>query len=266
MQGCRHARLRTPHARAAGRSTDGMGTTIFAEMSALALATGLGQPRPGLPRHRRSGRGRRGRDRRHPRRGTTSTPRARASPTCAWRSPSTSNGSMAWLSTLTPRSWSPRVRPRRSPRRCSAWSTPATRWSRSSRSTTPTRLHRDGRWAQGAGDAARARLPSGRRPAARRGDRPHPADPAQHAAQPDRHGADPDELQAVADLAIERDLLVVTDEVYEHMTYDVAHRPDCHAAGHGERTLPSARPARRSRSPDGRSAGRPVRHRWCARC
>src|SRR4051812_7776587 len=34
-----------------------------------------------------------------------------------------------------------------------------------------------------------------------------------------------DELQAVADLAVERDLVVVTDEVYEHMAYDVAHVP-----------------------------------------
>jgi signal transduction histidine kinase len=33
------------------------------------------------------------------------------------------------------------------------------------------------------------------------------------------------ELAAVADLAVERDLVVVTDEVYEHMTYDVVHRP-----------------------------------------
>ena len=38
---------------------------------------------------------------------------------------------------------------------------------------------------------AGARLPARRRPAACRGQRPHPADPAQHAAQPDRHGADP---------------------------------------------------------------------------
>ncbi|MGZ4610065.1 MAG: pyridoxal phosphate-dependent aminotransferase [Actinomycetes bacterium] len=47
----------------------------------------------------------------------------------------------------------------------------------------------------------------------------------------------PDELQAVADLAIERDLLVVTDEVYEHMTYDVAHLPLASLPGMAERTL-----------------------------
>jgi N-succinyldiaminopimelate aminotransferase len=46
-----------------------------------------------------------------------------------------------------------------------------------------------------------------------------------------------DELQAVADLAIERDLLVVTDEVYEHMAYDVAHVPIATLPGMAERTL-----------------------------
>jgi N-succinyldiaminopimelate aminotransferase len=46
-----------------------------------------------------------------------------------------------------------------------------------------------------------------------------------------------DELQAVADLAIERDLIVVTDEVYEHMAYDVAHVPIATLPGMAERTL-----------------------------
>jgi N-succinyldiaminopimelate aminotransferase len=45
------------------------------------------------------------------------------------------------------------------------------------------------------------------------------------------------ELAAVADLAVERDLVVVTDEVYEHMTYDVAHRPLATLPGMLERTL-----------------------------
>jgi N-succinyldiaminopimelate aminotransferase len=45
------------------------------------------------------------------------------------------------------------------------------------------------------------------------------------------------ELQAVADLAIERDLLVVIDEVYEHMAYDVAHVPLSTFPGMAERTL-----------------------------
>ena len=45
------------------------------------------------------------------------------------------------------------------------------------------------------------------------------------------------ELAAVADLAVERDLLVVTDEVYEHMAYDGEHRPIATLPGMRERTL-----------------------------
>jgi N-succinyldiaminopimelate aminotransferase len=45
------------------------------------------------------------------------------------------------------------------------------------------------------------------------------------------------ELSAVAALAVERDVLVVTDEVYEHMTYDGAHRPLATYPGMRERTL-----------------------------
>jgi len=46
-----------------------------------------------------------------------------------------------------------------------------------------------------------------------------------------------DELQAVADLATERNLIVVTDEVYEHMTYDVEHVPLATLPGMADRTL-----------------------------
>ena len=45
------------------------------------------------------------------------------------------------------------------------------------------------------------------------------------------------ELQAVADAAIEHDLLVVTDEVYEHLTFGVAHVPIATLPGMWERTL-----------------------------
>jgi N-succinyldiaminopimelate aminotransferase len=45
------------------------------------------------------------------------------------------------------------------------------------------------------------------------------------------------ELAAVAALAVERDLLVVTDEVYEHMSFDIAHRPLATYPGMAERTL-----------------------------
>ncbi len=45
------------------------------------------------------------------------------------------------------------------------------------------------------------------------------------------------ELQAVADVAIEHDLIVVTDEVYEHLVYDGLHTPISTLPGMWERTL-----------------------------
>jgi N-succinyldiaminopimelate aminotransferase len=45
------------------------------------------------------------------------------------------------------------------------------------------------------------------------------------------------ELAGIADLAVDRDLIVVTDEVYEHMTYDVAHLPLASFPGMAQRTL-----------------------------
>jgi N-succinyldiaminopimelate aminotransferase len=45
------------------------------------------------------------------------------------------------------------------------------------------------------------------------------------------------ELQAVADVAIEHDLTVVTDEVYEHLTFGVPHTPLSTLPGMAERTL-----------------------------
>ncbi|MGD9961575.1 pyridoxal phosphate-dependent aminotransferase [Nocardioides sp.] len=45
------------------------------------------------------------------------------------------------------------------------------------------------------------------------------------------------ELEAVAALAIAHDLVVITDEVYEHLTYDVEHVPLCTLPGMAERTL-----------------------------
>lgn len=48
----------------------------------------------------------------------------------------------------------------------------------------------------------------------------------------------PAELAAIAELAVERDLLVVTDEVYEHLTYDGhAHVPIVSLPGMRERTV-----------------------------
>ncbi|MGW4239817.1 pyridoxal phosphate-dependent aminotransferase [Streptomyces sp. NPDC004749] len=45
------------------------------------------------------------------------------------------------------------------------------------------------------------------------------------------------ELAAVAELAVERDLLVVTDEVYEHLVYDGEHTPLASFPGMRERTV-----------------------------
>ncbi len=48
----------------------------------------------------------------------------------------------------------------------------------------------------------------------------------------------PEELQAIADLAIEHDLVVVTDEVYEHLVFDGhRHVPLCTLPGMFERTV-----------------------------
>ena len=46
-----------------------------------------------------------------------------------------------------------------------------------------------------------------------------------------------DELEAVADVAREHDLVVITDEVYEHLVYDGEHIPIASLPGMAERTL-----------------------------
>ncbi len=46
-----------------------------------------------------------------------------------------------------------------------------------------------------------------------------------------------DELRAVADVAIEHDLVVITDEVYEHLVYGVEHVPIATLPGMADRTL-----------------------------
>jgi N-succinyldiaminopimelate aminotransferase len=47
----------------------------------------------------------------------------------------------------------------------------------------------------------------------------------------------PAELEAVARVAVEHDLLVVSDEVYEHLTFDLPHTPIATLPGMAERTL-----------------------------
>ncbi len=46
-----------------------------------------------------------------------------------------------------------------------------------------------------------------------------------------------DELDAVAALCVKHDLIAVSDEVYEHLTYGVTHTPLCTRPGMAERTL-----------------------------
>ena len=46
-----------------------------------------------------------------------------------------------------------------------------------------------------------------------------------------------DELQAVARICVERDLIAVTDEVYEHLVFDGHHRPISTLPGMADRTL-----------------------------
>ena len=46
-----------------------------------------------------------------------------------------------------------------------------------------------------------------------------------------------DELDGLARLAVEHDLVVISDEVYEHLTYDVPHVPIATRPGMAERTL-----------------------------
>src|SRR5688572_24039552 len=45
------------------------------------------------------------------------------------------------------------------------------------------------------------------------------------------------ELEAIAQVCVERDLVAVTDEVYEHLVFDGEHRPLCTFPGMAERTL-----------------------------
>ena len=66
---------------------------------------------------------------------------------------------------------------------------------------------------------------------------PHPPHPAQHPPQPHRLGLHPCRARRDRALAVERDLLVVTDEVYEHLVFDGEHVPIARFPGMRERTV-----------------------------
>lgn len=214
-------------------------STIFAEMSALAERTGainLGQGFPTPPARRTCAR--------PPwppsTPGTTSTRRARASPPCGPRSPPTSAGTTASRSTRRPRSWSPPAPPRRSPPASSPSPGRATRSSPWSPSTTPTpRSSPSPGRPTGPSRCARARAasawtpptstpPSGRGPAccwstAR--------------TTPPASSSPPTSLGLLGRAAAAADAVVLTDEVYEHLTYGPRHVPMATLPGLAGRTL-----------------------------
>jgi N-succinyldiaminopimelate aminotransferase len=75
---------------------------------------------------------------------------------------------------------------------------------------------------------------------------------------------DADELAAIATICVEADLLVVTDEVYEHLVFEGRHIPLASLPGMGERTL-TVSSAGKSFSFTG-SVGSVDRRRWWPRC
>ena len=108
------------------------------EMSALAAAHRRGQPRPGLPRRRRTAGGDRGggggaRDGANQYAPGIGIPALRAGDRPPPAAPLRHRARPRHA-----RSSSRPAAPRRSPPRCSGWSTRATRWSSSSPTTTPT--------------------------------------------------------------------------------------------------------------------------------
>ena len=212
---------------------DGLGTTIFAEMSALAARTGainLGQGFPDTdgpsrwptPRSRPSAPA------------TTSTRPAPASRSCGRRSPRTRSASGASRS-IPDRGARHRGRHRGDRRR-------RARPVRARR--RDPRLRADLRLLPGrGGDGRRARCgPCGSRR------RDYHFDVEALAARvtartrlvllnsphnPTGKVFSVDELDAIARLCVEHDLIAVTDEVYEHLVFDGAHVPLASVPGHG---------------------------------
>ena len=216
------------------------GTTIFAEMSALAVQTGsinLGQGFPDTdgPQEilRAAADALAG--------GQNQYPPGPGIPRCARRSAGINGDAMGSTTTPTPKCWSPRAPPRRSPPRCSPVVTPGTRSCSSSRITTPT--PRRSRWParpvctvtlerNGSGwgfDPAALAAAIGPRTRAIVVNSPH---------NPTGTVFGPAELRVVADVARAHDLIVVSDEVYEHLTFDgVVHVPIATLPGMRERTI-----------------------------
>ena len=198
--------------------------TIFTRMTALAERDGRGQPRPGLPRRGRAGGDHRGRGRRAARRPQPVRAAARRAGAARGdrRAPAAALRHRARPGT---RSRSPSARPRRSPPRCSRWSSPATRCSCSTPATTATRAIVGARRRRAAADRARAARLARSRGASRAIaprtrvlllNSPH---------NPTGRVLDRAELELLADACREHDLIAITDEVYEHLVFDGEHIP-----------------------------------------
>ena len=212
----------------------GFGTTIFAEMSALAVATGAINLGQGFPDTDGPDEVRRGRRRRHRARATTSTRPGRASPSCA-------RAIAAHQRRFYGLDLDPDTEVLVTGGATEAIAAALLALCDPGDEVIAFEPYYDS-YAACIAMAGAHRRPVTLRPpdfaldpddAARRGHAAHPADPAQLAAQPDRQGVRPRRARRRSPpWRSEHDLLVVTDEVYEHLIFDDAGTSRSHAAGH----------------------------------
>ena len=120
-----------------------------------------------------------------------------------------------------------------------------------------------GRCAPEAGDASPAPVRGGHRRARGAPERPNAAcsSSTRRTTPPARCSPSP-ELEAIARVCVEHDLIAVTDEVYEHLVFDGEHRPLATFPGMADRTLTISSAARPSASPAGRSGGCAAPRSW----
>ena len=219
---------------------DGLGTTIFAEMSALAAATGAINLGQGFPDTDGPVEVADAADRRHP--GRAQPVPARPGHPGAARGDRRAPGSGSGASTVDPDTRGAGDRRRHRGHRgrgARAVRSRATRSSPSSRSTTPTARSR--RWPARRAPARHARPPDHAADVERAARRSSPTAPGSCCSTPRTTPPGKvftaDELAAIARLCVEHDLIAVTDEVYEHLVFDGAHVPLATFPGMAERTL-----------------------------
>ena len=140
--------------------------------------------------------------------------------------------------TPTPRCSSPPARPRRSPARCSRCASRATRSSPSSRTTTRTpRASRSPARTGVSCSCARPTASFDPDALARAITPTHALILLNSPHNPTGKVFSRDELELIARLCVEHDLVVVTDEVYEHLVFDGRHVPLATLPGMRERTV-----------------------------